>query len=139
MSTNTSINQGGAEIFPERRSIHIEALRWFNVALRGVMEFGIVAAFGYWGYQTGASLFVKVLLAILAPLIGFGFWGLVDFHQAGRLAEPLRLIQELIITGLAAFAFYIAGQQSLGIALGLISVLQHGLVYILGDTLLKRK
>jgi hypothetical protein len=26
------------------------ALKWFNVALRGVMEFGIVIALGYWGF-----------------------------------------------------------------------------------------
>lgn len=117
----------------------IGMLRWFNVAFRGVMEFGIVAAFGYWGYQTGGSSFEKVLLAVVAPLIVFGFWGLVDFHQAGRMAESLRLIQELVITGLAAYVLYIAGQQVLGIALGLISILQHGLVYLCGDTLLKRK
>jgi hypothetical protein len=39
-----------------------------------------------------------------APLVGFGFWGAVDFHQAGRFAEPLRLIQELAISALAAVA-----------------------------------
>jgi len=38
-----------------------------------------------------------------------GFWGAVDFHQAGRLAEPLRLVQELAISGLAAVA---DGRQS---------------------------
>ena len=45
------------------------------------------------------------------PLIGFGFWGAVDFHQFGRLSEWLRLMQELVISGMAAFALYITGQH----------------------------
>lgn len=113
-------------------------LKWFNVALRGVMELGIVVAFGYWGYQTGGNAVTRLALAIIAPVIGFGFWGLVDFRNAGRMSEPLRLVQELIISGLAAVAFYTAGQHALGWTLGLISIVHHGLVYLLGETLLKQ-
>lgn len=28
-------------------------LKWFDLALRALMELGIVAALGYWGYRTG--------------------------------------------------------------------------------------
>jgi hypothetical protein len=113
------------------------ALTWFNVALRGVMELGIVLALAYWGYHTGGSTLAKVALAVGAPALGFGFWGLVDFHQAGRMAEPLRLVQELVISGLAAVALVVAGQPALGWALGLISIAHHALVYGLGQRLLK--
>jgi hypothetical protein len=113
------------------------ALKWFNVVLRGVMELGIVVAVGYWGYQTGNSPITKVALGILAPVIVFGFWGLVDFRNAGRMSEGLRLFQELVITALAAVALYLAGQPALGWALAAISILHHGLVYLLGETLLK--
>ncbi|MFN2198857.1 MAG: YrdB family protein [Anaerolineales bacterium] len=116
-----------------------EALKWFNVALRGLMEFGIVAAMSYWGYQAGSSPLSGVILAITAPLIVFGFWGLVDFHQAGRMSEPLRLVQELVISGLAAAALFITGQPALGWTLGVISIIYHGLVYLSGETLLKQK
>ena len=81
---------------------------------------------------------MKLLLGIGAPVLGFGFWGLVDFHQAGRLGEPLRLVQELAITGLAAVALYVAGQHALGWAMAILSVINHALVYISGDTLLKQ-
>ena len=67
-----------------------------------------------------------------------GFWGAVDFHQAGRLAEPLRLVQELAISGLAAVAVYAAGQHILGWFLGLASISYHALVYAQGSRLLKR-
>ncbi len=83
----------------------------FKLVLRAVMETGIVAALAYWGYAVGETTFMKVVLATGAPLIGFGFWGAIDFHQAGRMAEPLRLIEELFISGLTAVALYETGQH----------------------------
>ena len=101
------------------------------------MELGIVLAFGYWGYQTGDGTAMKVLLAIAAPIVGFGFWGAVDFHQAGRLSEPLRLVEELVISGLAAAALYVAGQHTLGLLLGLLSIVYHASMVLSGERLLK--
>ena len=101
------------------------------------MELGIVLALAYWGYQTGNNLGTKILLGIVAPVLGFGFWGAIDFHQAGNMAEPLRLIEELVISGLAAFALYVAGQHALGWAIGSLSIVYHTLVYISGGRLLK--
>jgi len=115
----------------------LSMLKWFNVALRGLMETGIIAALSYWGFHLGKNMGMKILLGFGAPALGFGFWGLVDFHQAGRAAEPLRLLQELIISGLAAIALYTTGQHTLGLALGLVSVVHHALVYSLGGGLLK--
>jgi hypothetical protein len=115
------------------------ALKWFNVALRGLVELGIVVAFGYWGYQTGSSPVTKVALSILAPVIIFGFWGLVDFRNARRMSEGLRLFQELVISALAAVALFVAGQPALGWALVLGSIVHHALVYALGETLLKQQ
>jgi hypothetical protein len=113
-------------------------LKQFNLALRGLMEFGIILAFGYWGYRTGGSLATRILLAVIAPALVFGFWGLVDFHRAGSVAEPLRMVEELVISGLAAAALYIAGAPLFGLALAVISVMHHALVYPLGETLLKQ-
>ncbi len=108
-----------------------------TLALRALMETGIVGAFAFWGYQAGPGTGLKILLAVGAPALGFGFWGGVDFRRAGRLAEPLRLLQELAISGLAAVALYAAGQHLLGWALGLVSVIYHALVYLQGGRLLK--
>jgi Protein of unknown function (DUF2568) len=110
-----------------------------QLTLRVVMEAGIVVGLAYWGYQTGRGMSLQILLAVLAPVIGFGLWGAVDFHGAGRLAEPLRLSQELVISGLAAVAVYTAGQRAAGVALAAVSVIYHGLVYATGDRLLDRQ
>lgn len=109
-----------------------------NLILRVTMETGIVVAFGFWGYHVGNGTGAKIALMIVAPLIGFGFWGAVDFHQAGRWAEPLRLTQELVVSGLAAVAWYASGQHALGIALAGLSLLYHALVYASGARLLKQ-
>ncbi|MEJ2011703.1 MAG: YrdB family protein [Anaerolineales bacterium] len=113
------------------------ALSRLNLSLRGVMEFGVIAAFGYWGYHTGTTALMKVLLTIGTPILGFGIWGLIDFHQLGAAAEPLRLIQELLISGLAAAALYVAGQPAWGLTLAAVSIIHHALVYGLGETLIK--
>lgn len=110
-----------------------------QLTLRAVMEVGIVAGLAYWGYHTGSSTSEQVMLAVLAPVIGFGLWGAVDFRGAGRLAEPLRLSEELVISGLAALAVYAAGQPAAGVTLAAVSVVSHGLVYATGDRLLDRR
>ncbi len=100
------------------------------------MELGIVAALAYWGIHTGHNVTSKAALGIGAPAAGFGFWGAVDFRQAGHAAEPLRLGQELIISGLAALALFVAGLHVLGIALLVLTIAYHGLVYAMGRRLL---
>ena len=101
------------------------------------MELAIVVALAWWGAVTGTSAASSILLGVAAPLVGFGIWGLVDFHQAGRLGEPLRLIEELAISFLAAAGWYAAGQHLLGWGLAGLSVVYHVLVYATGRRLLK--
>jgi len=110
---------------------------WINLTMRWILEAGIVLAFGFWGYHIGESKSTKVLLSVIAPLVGFGFWGLIDFHQFGRYSEWLRLIQELLISALASAALYVIGAPMLGYALMLFSIIYHITVYLLGQRLLK--
>ncbi len=112
------------------------AFQRVNLTLRVLMEIGIVVALAYWGFHTGNGTGAKIALGVGAPLVGFGFWGAIDFHQAGRAAEPLRLTQELVVSGLAALAWYEAGQHALGLALGALSIAYHALVYLSGARLL---
>jgi len=114
----------------------ISALKWLNVGLRALMEMGIVAGLGYWGYSVGASPWSRVLLAIIVPAIGFGIWGLIDFRSTGQSAELLRLSAELLISGLAALSIYSVGQHLLGWSLAGLSGLHHALIYLSGQRLL---
>ena len=110
---------------------------WLNLSLRALMETGIVAGLAYWGYQSGSGTITKIALTIGAPLLGFGFWGAVDFHQAGGAAESLRLMQELLVSGLVAIALWSVGQPILGTLMAVVSIAYHFLVYASGGRLLK--
>jgi len=114
-----------------------EFLIWFNVALRGAMEMGVIAALAWWGYAAGGPGPRGWGLAVLAPAVGFGIWGAVDFRTAGAAAEWLRLAEELAISGLAAYALYRTGQTRWALALAAASAGHHALVYALGQRLLK--
>ena len=111
-------------------------LQRLNLTLRALLEAGVVAGLAYWGVHAGDTVGGKILLGVGAPVLGFGFWGAVDFRQAGRFAEPLRLAQERAVSGLAAVALHVAGQPALGIALAALSIVYHGLVYASGARLL---
>jgi hypothetical protein len=114
-----------------------QTLSRINLVLRALMELGIVSGLVYWGYQAGTTTVEKVSLAIITPVLIFGFWGLVDFRQAGRYAEAFRLFQELLISGLVAVALYQAGLHIFGWLLAALSIIHHALVYALGERLLK--
>jgi hypothetical protein len=115
----------------------MSGLKWANVILRGLMETAVVAGLAYCGYKSGNQAFWKISLAVLFPVIGFGFWGIVDFHRLKKHAETLRLVQELLITGLIAAALIALGARTAGWILVALSVLHHSLNYLLGERLLK--
>ena len=115
------------------------SLQRLNLLLRVLMEAGVVVGLADWGFHTGTTTISKTALAVGAPIVGFGFWGAVDFHQTGRFGEPLRLTQELAVSGLAALACYTAGQHALGLALATLSIIYHTLVYLSGQRLLTSK
>jgi Protein of unknown function (DUF2568) len=109
-----------------------------NLALRVILEFGVVVGLGYWGFTIGSSTAAQIALGIGAPVLLFGFWGAVDFHQA-RHGEQLRLVQELAISGLAAVALWASGAEGFGVTLAALSVIYHASVYMSGERLLKRE
>lgn len=106
------------------------------LVLRVAMETAIVVALAWWGLTTGGSTATSLLLGLGAPLVGFGFWGAVDFHQLGPLAEPTRLVQELLISLLAALALAVVGLTAWAWALMALTLGYHALVYVLGRRLL---
>ena len=69
------------------------AMQRFTLALRVLMEAGVVVGLAYWGARTGEGAAAKILLGVGAPVLGFGSWGAVDFHRT-RLAEAAAAHQQ---------------------------------------------
>lgn len=113
-------------------------LIWINIILRGIMEFGLIVAFGVWGYSVGNHTAQKIMLSTVVPIFVFIFWGFFDFRKIVPNPELFRLLQELFICGLAVIALNVSGQRTIAIVMLVISVIHYILVYSLGQTLIKK-
>ncbi len=105
-----------------------------NLALAFFLELGVLAALGYWGFQTGQGTIAKIGLGIGAPVLAVVIWWLFGAPQAmWHLNGVFRLLLEVIFFGSAAVALYAAGQHVMGVAFALLFVLNIVLVSLLGQ------
>jgi Mn2+/Fe2+ NRAMP family transporter len=109
----------------------METIKFANLTLRFLLELCMLAALGYWGLSTGEQLVIKIGLGIGVPLLAGVVWGIfLAPKSARRLDEPLRLILELAIFGLAITALYIAGPRLLAWVFGLMYVVNKILLTV---------
>lgn len=112
----------------------MEIIKAANLALRFLLELCLLAAFGYWGFQTGQSWPVKVVLGFGVPLLVAVVWGAFLAPKAAiRLRELWLLVLELGLFGLAIAALYFTGHPALAWALGLVYGLNRLLLYLWGQ------
>ena len=99
----------------------MEVLKYINLALMFLLELCMLAALGYWGFTLDQGQAVRIAVGLGAPLLAAVVWGLLMAPRASMpLQEPLHLILELIIFGLAIAALYAAGRPRLALVFGLI-------------------
>ena len=109
----------------------MEILKSANLLLRFLLELCALAALGYWGFQFGQNLPVKIGLAIGAPLIAAVVWGMFVAPKASvPVPVWLWLALQAIIFGLAAAGLLAAGQRTLAIALVLAVLVNGILLYV---------
>lgn len=53
-----------------------------NLALAFLLELGVLAALGFWGFSTGSGTIAKVVLGIGLPLAAIVVWGLFGSPKA---------------------------------------------------------
>jgi hypothetical protein len=105
-----------------------------NLAVRFALEVSALAAFAYWGLEVGSSTPAKVVLAIVAPATMIAVWGAWIAPRASRrLADPGRLVAELVIFGLATVALAHAGQPVLAALFAVIVAVNEALLYAWGQ------
>jgi hypothetical protein len=108
----------------------MEIIKSTNLVLRFLLELCLLAAFGYWGFQTGQVWLIKVVLGVGAPLLVAVVWGTFLAPRAAmRLREPWLLILELGLFGLAIAALYFTGHPALAWALGVVYGINRLLMY----------
>jgi hypothetical protein len=101
-----------------------------TLTLRFLLELCALAAFAYWGWQTGATLPWKVAAGVGAPLVAAAVWGLFVSPKATIVVpREVRLIIEVAFFALAVLALYAAGQTSLALALAGFYILHRILLF----------
>lgn len=112
----------------------MELLQNLNLALRFLLELCALAAFGYWGFQTGGNVFAKISFGIGAPLLIAVVWGFLGSPNAPVTLPPLQhLLLEVIIFGLPALALYAAGKQSWALIYAVLVISNRILMFIWGQ------
>lgn len=107
-----------------------------NLALRFLLEIAALVAIGYWGFRQHTGIW-RVLLGIGLPVIAATLWATFavpdDPSRSGRAPVPipgvLRLVLELSLFGLAAWALYTTGSSLLALILGSIIIVHYALSY----------
>lgn len=110
----------------------------FNLAFRFLLELAGLAAFAYWGWQTGEG-WLRWLLALGAPLLAAAIWGVFRLpNDPGRapvaVSGRVRLAIEAAFFGLAILGLFQVGAQAAGLVLAAAVLLHYALSF---DRLLK--
>lgn len=106
-------------------------LKGSNLLVRFLLELCMLAAIGYWGFKTGASAAMKMILGIGLPLLIAIVWGL---FLAPKATYPLRGISrellELALFSSGAVALFASGVAHLGWIYTVILVVNKILLFL---------
>ncbi len=106
-------------------------LKRLNIVVSFLLEIAMLLAFAYWGFRTGQSLWLKLLLGVGVPLVVILLWGLFLAPRAGYRAEStLGVVLSLGLFYLAAAALLLAKQPVLAAAMIAVAAINRTLVVI---------
>jgi hypothetical protein len=112
------------------------ALHPLNLAIRFLLEITMLVAIGYWGFHQHDGIW-RFVLGIGLPLIAAAAWAILavpgDRSRSGDAPVPVpglvRLILELALFGLAAWALYAAGSPVLALTLAGVTAIHYAVSY----------
>lgn len=102
-----------------------------NLALAFVLELAALAAFAYWGFNTGDSSLVHVVLGLGVPVLAAALWGIFAAPKSSRrLQGGAWWVFKVVFFALASAALFVAGQPTLGLVLGVVAAVNLVLLYV---------
>lgn len=109
-------------------------MKIMNLLVRFLLELSALAAFAFWGARTGGTMAARVGLALVTPLAFAALWVFFASPASSlRLEDPLRLLFELTVFGLAVAAVAMAGKPVLATVYATAAVLNIVLMTALGQ------
>ncbi len=108
-------------------------MRAANLGLRFLLELCALAAVAYWGWSEHAGVW-RWVLVVAAPLAIALLWGRWVAPKAkARVADPWKLLLEVLVFGSAVAALAAADQPVVAIALAAATVLNLALTFAFGQ------
>jgi hypothetical protein len=109
----------------------LSVLKTLNLSLAFFLELAMLAAFAYWGFHTGQTTIVKIGLGIGIPLLVAVIWGLfMAPNSSMQFQGAAYLALKLVLFGLAVAALIRISNDTLGIVLGGVVVINTILLYV---------
>ena len=107
------------------------AAKAMNLAVAFILELAMLAAFAWWGFHTGDSTIVRILLGIGVPVLVAVIWGIfMAPNSSRRFRGAAYLLLKIVLFGLAVAALVAVGQMILGIILGVVFLVNTVLLYV---------
>lgn len=104
----------------------MNGLKGMNLLVRFLLELGMLAAVGYWGFKTHSSWALKILFGLGLPVLLAVIWGwLMAPRSAHRLSGIPFLIMDMILLGSGAVALYASGLASLAWIYAIVLVINE--------------
>jgi hypothetical protein len=95
-----------------------------NLVLALLLELGVLAALAYWGFATGSTIPVKIVLGVAAPVVAIIVWAVWGAPRSARRLRGIAYwLLRVILDAVGAIALYMSGQQLLGTIFALVAAL----------------
>ena len=92
-----------------------------NLGVRFLLEIAMLVALGWVGGEIGSSWVIRVGLAIVLPLVAAVVWGMFIAPKASRrLADPAKLLVELVLFSAACVGLAAVGHPWLAAAFAIV-------------------
>jgi len=102
-----------------------------NLLLAFILELGMLAAFGYFGFKIADGPVLRWVLAVTLPLLAAALWGAVLAPKAThRLPILPGSMLSLGLFLLAALALQMTGQPMLAVVMAVAAVIHAALVLL---------
>lgn len=112
----------------------MEVMKSANLILRFLLELGVVAGLGYWGFGSGTSVMLKVALGVGVPVVAVVVWGMFGAPRSTMaLHGSMHLLLEVLLFGSAAVALWASGRPSLAVAFGVTVAINRVLMSVWGQ------
>ncbi len=109
----------------------MNSVKALNMGLAFLLELAMLVAFGYWGFQSNDSIWIKWGLGIGVPLAVAVVWGiLLAPASKRRLSMMPGVVASLGLFWLSALALYEANQPVLAIGFAVIALVNRVLTVV---------